>query len=139
MTGRSHYEVLGVTREASEVEMRAAYRKRLLELHPDKRSGDSSGVAELELIRVALHTLTDKALRAAYDAERARCEDATAGVVICDTVSLEDFTHVQDGTLTLACRCGGVFMMEASEASVVDVVPCDTCSLAVRVSAFDET
>ncbi len=124
---RTHYEILNVPLTASEEQIRAAYHKRLLELHPDKRGGDVGGVAELEAVRVAFQTLGDKSKRALYDART--YEPAT---VVVDTLTEDDFDRVDD-ELTYPCRCGGSFFLAVSSLGAVDIVPCDTCSLAVRI------
>jgi len=58
-----HYGVLGVGRGASAAEVRAAYRRRALESHPDK-GGDPRC---FHRVAAAFEVLTDQALRLAYD------------------------------------------------------------------------
>ncbi len=38
----THYDILGVTQEASEGDIKKAYRKKSLKYHPDKNPGDAA-------------------------------------------------------------------------------------------------
>lgn len=61
----SHYKTLDVPNNATAQEIRAAYRKKALEVHPDKCNGsDTSFIA----LQKAYDTLSDAQKRAAYDA-----------------------------------------------------------------------
>lgn len=61
---KDFYLVLQVTREASPQEIRSAYRRRALELHPDASGTGSEPFIELQ---EAYSVLSDPQLRAAYD------------------------------------------------------------------------
>ena len=65
-TVRSHYDVLGIPRDAGAAEVRRAYRKRALATHPDKTNGESGAFLA---VGEAFRVLSDRGLREAYDAE----------------------------------------------------------------------
>uniref|UniRef100_A0A7S4V1Q8 J domain-containing protein n=1 Tax=Alexandrium monilatum TaxID=311494 RepID=A0A7S4V1Q8_9DINO len=67
--GEDHYAALQVPPEASDADIRRAYRRLALETHPDKPTGDQ--VRFLAVAR-AYTTLTEPRQREAYDAERRR-------------------------------------------------------------------
>lgn len=62
----TYYDVLGVPRDASRDEIRAAYRERVLETHPD-HNDDPDAAAQFGRVREAEEVLTDEAERARYD------------------------------------------------------------------------
>jgi molecular chaperone DnaJ len=67
MAKRDYYEVLGVTRAASEAEMKASYRKLAMKWHPDRNPGDKDCEAHFKEINEAYDVLKDEQKRAAYD------------------------------------------------------------------------
>jgi molecular chaperone DnaJ len=69
MAKRDFYEVLGVPKNASDEEIKKAYRKHAMKHHPDRNQGDSSKVAEEKFkeSKEAYEMLSDPQKRAAYD------------------------------------------------------------------------
>src|SRR3712207_134315 len=64
---RDYYEVLGVSRTASEAELKAAYRKLAMEHHPDRNGGCENAAGKFKEINEAYSVLSDAQKRAAYD------------------------------------------------------------------------
>ena len=65
---RDYYEVLGVPRTSSEVEIKAAYRKLALQHHPDRNPDDPDAAAEkFKELTEAYSVLMDSDKRSAYD------------------------------------------------------------------------
>ena len=69
MSKRDYYEVLGVTRTSTEVEIKTAYRKLAMKYHPDRNQGDKAKEAEEKFkeCKEAYEMLSDGQKRAAYD------------------------------------------------------------------------
>ncbi|MBR3248626.1 DnaJ domain-containing protein [Candidatus Saccharibacteria bacterium] len=64
---RDYYEVLGVSKSASDDEIKKAYRKLAVKYHPDKNPGDKEAEAKFKEINEAHDVLADKQKRARYD------------------------------------------------------------------------
>ena len=69
MSKRDYYEVLGVAKNASEEEIKKAYRKLAMKYHPDRNQNDTSKDAEdkFKECKEAYEMLSDAPKRAAYD------------------------------------------------------------------------
>jgi DnaJ homolog subfamily A member 5 len=70
-TKTDYYELLGVDRQASEDEIKKAYRRKALELHPDRNYGNVENATKLFAeIQSAYEVLSDPQERAWYDSHR---------------------------------------------------------------------
>ena len=68
MSGRDYYEVLGVSREASESEIKKAFRNLARELHPDVNDHDPAAEEKFKEAAEAYEVLSDPERRETYDA-----------------------------------------------------------------------
>ena len=64
---RDYYEILGVKKDASADEIKKAYRKKAMELHPDRNPNDPSAEAKFKEAAEAFDVLKDENKRARYD------------------------------------------------------------------------
>ncbi len=67
MSKRDYYEVLSVTRTASDGEIKTAYRKLAVQYHPDKNPGDETAEENFKECAEAYSVLSDSQKRASYD------------------------------------------------------------------------
>ncbi len=67
MAKRDFYEVLGVSKTATEVELKSAFRKAAMSCHPDRHPGDKQAESRFKEVNEAYQTLSDAQKRAAYD------------------------------------------------------------------------
>ena len=67
MSKRDYYEILGLSREADDKAIKAAYRKLAMENHPDKKPDDEVAAERFREASEAYEILKDGQKRAAYD------------------------------------------------------------------------
>ena len=67
MAKRDFYEVLGVSRQADEKELKGAFRKLAMQYHPDRNPGDAEAERKFKEVNEAYEALKDPQKRAAYD------------------------------------------------------------------------
>ncbi len=67
---KNYYEILGVKKDASDEEIKAAYKKLVKMYHPDLHPNDPLAAEKFKEINEANEVLSDKQKRAAYDYEQ---------------------------------------------------------------------
>ena len=85
MKKRDYYEVLGVSKGASEAEIKKAYRRLARKLHPDVNPGDKGAQKRFQEVQEAYEVLQDEEKRRAYD----RFGHAGPGVAGVSTVTTD--------------------------------------------------
>ena len=67
MSQRDYYEVLGVSKDASEPDLKKAYRRLAMKYHPDRNPDDEAASEKFKEAKEAFEILKNKEKRAAYD------------------------------------------------------------------------
>ena len=67
MSKRDYYEILGVARDASAQDLKKAYRRLAMKLHPDRNPGDKAAEESFKEAKEAFEVLSDEGKRQAYD------------------------------------------------------------------------
>jgi len=67
MSRRDFYEILGVSKTCTEIEMKSAFRKAAMDCHPDRNPGNADAEVKFKELNEAYQTLSDAQKRAAYD------------------------------------------------------------------------
>ena len=79
MAKEDYYTLLGVSKDASQDEIKRAYRKMAVKYHPDKNPGDKSAEEKFKQVSEAYDVLKDEQKRAAYDCYGHSAFDPRAG------------------------------------------------------------
>ena len=64
---RDYYDVLGVTRDAGDEEIKRAFRRKAKQYHPDANPDDPAAEARFKEVNAAYEVLSDEDKRAAYN------------------------------------------------------------------------
>ena len=64
---RDYYDILGVTKNATDAELKKAYRRLAMKFHPDRNIDDASAEGKFKEAKEAYDVLSDSRKRAAYD------------------------------------------------------------------------
>ncbi|WP_237478160.1 molecular chaperone DnaJ [Lichenibacterium dinghuense] len=67
MAKRDFYDLLGVSKTATDAELKSAFRKTAMQCHPDRNPGDKDAEAKFKEVNEAYQVLSDGQKRAAYD------------------------------------------------------------------------
>ena len=65
--GPNHYALLGVNRNSSPLDIKRAYKKLSLQLHPDKNPNDPTASAKFDRVKKAYDVLMDMEFREVYN------------------------------------------------------------------------
>lgn len=80
MSKRDYYEILGVEKNASEAEIKKAYKRLAMKFHPDRNSEDKAAEEKFKEAKGAYEILTDPQKRSAYDQFGHAGVDSSAGM-----------------------------------------------------------
>jgi molecular chaperone DnaJ len=95
---RDYYEILAVTREASDQQIKSAYRKLALKYHPDRNPGDRDAEERFKEAAEAYAVLADREKRSLYDRfGHAGVSGAGAGAGGFDPSVFADFSDIFGG------------------------------------------
>lgn len=124
------YTTLGCSTDATPEQLRQAFHRAARAVHPDK-GGSAERFAS---VAAAWRILRCAGSRRVYDASLLQSgvpvhADLPCGALVLDAAA---------GSLSLPCRCGGCFSLLQTDLTDTEavLVPCDTCSLHIRVWAI---
>ncbi|XP_068204304.1 dnaJ homolog subfamily C member 24-like [Palaemon carinicauda] len=130
------YEVLGVSQDASETEIRKQYQELAKIYHPDKSSVEGANEKFVK-VKEAFQILADAEKRREYDDQLKR-EKLYQEFPMSEELFLEDLERDrEEGVYMHTCRCGGQYILAAQDARNSTekevVVACNNCTLSILV------
>lgn len=93
-TKRDYYEILGVSRAASDVEIKSAYRKLAMQYHPDRNPDNPDAEEKFKECSEAYAVLADQDKRARYDRFGHAGVASAAGAAGFDPTVFQDFGDI---------------------------------------------
>ncbi|MBK8163020.1 MAG: molecular chaperone DnaJ [Gammaproteobacteria bacterium] len=112
MAKQDYYELLGVARNASEAELKKAYRRLAMKHHPDRNPDDKDSEEKFKEAKEAYDVLSDARKRAAYDQFGHAGVDAAAGAGAHGGYRSANFSDIFDDVF------GDIFGARAGRGSV---------------------
>jgi molecular chaperone DnaJ len=97
VTKRDYYEILGIERTATEVEIKSAYRKQAMKYHPDRNPGDHTAEERFKECAEAYAILADTEKRSAYDRFGHAGVSSAAGAAGFDPTVFTGFEDILGG------------------------------------------
>lgn len=64
---KNYYDILGISKSASEAEIKKAYKKMAMQYHPDRNKDDKNAEAKFKEVNEAYQTLSESTKRKNYD------------------------------------------------------------------------
>ena len=95
MSDAKYYEILEVEKNVDDVALKAAFRKKAMETHPDRNQGDPGAEAKFKAVNEAYQVLSDPQKRAAYDRNPTRGDFSSANA---NSSNVEDIFAEMFGT-----------------------------------------
>jgi DnaJ-class molecular chaperone len=93
-----YYDILGVTRNASDAEIKRAYRKLAMKWHPDKNQNSAEASQMFQDIGEAYDVLSDKEKKAIFDQYGYEVDSNTTIIIISHS-----FLYVKSWCVVLYC------------------------------------
>ncbi|MFW5452801.1 molecular chaperone DnaJ [Thioalkalivibrio sulfidiphilus] len=115
MAKRDYYEILGVAKNASEAELKKAFRRLAMKHHPDRNPGDKESEEKFKEAKEAYEILTDPQKRAAYDQFGHAGVDPSAGGGARGGASFSDIFEDIFGDIFGGGRGGGSRVYRGSD------------------------
>lgn len=115
MAKRDYYEILGVAKNASEAELKKAFRRLAMKHHPDRNPGDRESEERFKEAKEAYEILTDPQKRAAYDQFGHAGVDPAAGGGARGGASFSDIFEDIFGDIFGGARGGGSRVYRGSD------------------------
>jgi DnaJ-class molecular chaperone len=91
----NHYEVLGVSNDASETDIKKAYRALSLKYHPDRNSSEDA-ITKIQQVNEAYEILSDQSKRSQYDMELAGGGMPGFGMPFSHMNSMNEFNDINN-------------------------------------------